>query len=127
MYSFSFLYCPSLSSPLLSLLSSAFLWEMTHNDHKGKPQLYQFEWFCILGRQLFVCKICLPLINGRKIFRCVHFLERPNKPAHPWSHLRAFADSICSSRYGYSDKCFSYSFRKHMVSVLIRSISAMCF
>ena len=32
---FLFLPCSSLSSPLLSLLSSPFLWEMTHNDLQG--------------------------------------------------------------------------------------------
>ena len=33
--SFLFLSCPSLSSPLLSLLFSSFLWETTQNDPQG--------------------------------------------------------------------------------------------
>ena len=60
---FLFLHCPSLSSPLLSLLSlSPFLWETTQNDHKGwrvvKPQHNQSKTpFSLGSAHVYLCTL----------------------------------------------------------------------
>ena len=53
-FPFLFLSCPSLSSPLLSLLFSPFLWETTQNDPEGLSVLVSI----ISNSQIFLLKKC---------------------------------------------------------------------